>query len=231
MPFCPSCGAAYREQTTECRTCHVPLTDSVPEVLLPPGEIRWTNVYEGSGLTLRAVEESLRGRGFDVIRLPGTAKEMYAVPVGRQPEQVVHRLAIPEVQFESRQVDVEAAIAAGTLSEENEDAIREAEEDYDVRGCPRCLLFFHENYTVCPGCNVELVPAVECFEEGQSEPDRVIVGHGTQAEVKALEAKLRAVGLDAQSFEVEDWPIDVVDLSWSELTDRTADAEAALGLS
>jgi hypothetical protein len=134
------------------------------------------------------------------------------------------------VEFEARQAEVEAIVGAAQPTTEIPDAVLEAEEDYDVRGCPSCLLFFHENYAHCPGCQTELVPAVECFEEGQAEPDRVIVGHGTQDQVKALEQRLRAVGLDAQTFEVEDWPVDVVDLSWAELTDRTAEAEVALGL-
>jgi len=122
------------------------------------------------------------------------------------------------------------AVATAGLLEENPNAELEAEEDYDVRGCPACLLYFHDTYQNCPGCGAELLPAVDCFEEGQTAPDRVIVGHGSDAEVKDVAARLTAVGLDAQASAVEDWPVSVVDVPWTELTDRTAEVETTLGL-
>jgi hypothetical protein len=156
--------------------------------------------------------------------------EVYPIEASRGPELGLHSLAIPREEHEARREEVEALVGAGGGPAENRAAALEAEEDYDVRGCPSCLLYFHENYQHCPGCGAELLPAVECFEEGQTAPDRVIVGHGTDAEAKELEARLRAAGLDAQASAVEDWPVSVVDVSWQELTDRTAEVETAIGM-
>ena len=77
-----------------------------------------------------------------------------------------------------------------------------AEEGFDVRACPSCGFFFHDTYIACPGCAAELVPAVEVFEDGQLEPDRVIVCHGEPEEMDWLGGELRKAGFDAESFEV-----------------------------
>ena len=228
MPFCPSCGAAYQGSSPDCPECHSALATPVPEVEPASRVQNWITVYRGAGVQLRSVEAGLEAQGFSVARLHELNSEPSATWQHRGSEVAIYELSIPESEYRARQPEVQALVAAGSQSVENPDAVREAEEDYDVRGCPRCLLYFHENYTRCPGCEADLVPAVECFEEGQAEPDRVIVGHGTEAAVKSLETRLRDQGFDAQSFEVEGWTVDVVDLPWRELTDRTAEAAAVL---
>lgn len=228
MSFCPTCGAAYRTQLSECPACHVALSDTLIEATVSSKQAAWISIYRGYGVQLRQVEEALRQQGFAVARLH-IEKLLSPVPPHQGSDSTYYKLTIPEDQYLARQQEVQTLVAAGG-TEENPDAVQAAEEDYDVRGCPQCVLYFHENYSVCPGCETELVPAVECFEDGQAEPDRVIVGHGTEAAVKTLEERLRAVGFDAQSFEVEGWSVDVIDLPWEELTDRTAEVETILGL-
>jgi len=230
MPFCPTCGAAYRAALPECPYCHVALIDTLPDQSVPSSAASWITVYKGCGIELRLVEERLLSQGLTVTRLHAESVQYNSRPLHLGGDFVHYKLAIPEDQYLQRRQELEALIAAVSGSEEDPAAILEAEEDYDVRGCPRCILYFHENYAVCPGCDTELVPAVECFEDGQMEPDRVIVAHGSQAAVKALEARLKAAGFDAQAFEVEGWTVDGVDLPWSELTGRTTEAEVILGL-
>lgn len=229
MLICPSCGATHREGFTECATCRVLLVEesqaSSPQ---PPGE--WVEIFRGVGVRTRSVEESLVQAGFQVVRLPGESVEVFPIEASRGPELGMHTLAIPRAEHEARRDEVESLVGAGRTRADNRAAALEAEEDYDVRGCPACLLYFHENYQHCPGCGAELLPAVDCFEEGQTAPDRVIIGHGTDPEVKELEARLKTAGLDAQASAVEDWPVSVVDVSWEELTDRTAEVEQAIGL-
>jgi hypothetical protein len=198
---------------------------------LPGAEkIDWIAIYKGEGIRMRSLEAGLRHHGFDVIQLPEDPRAFPEVPPHVGSEVRSYRVAIPEDQYHARRVEVETLLASVQADAEDPEAMREAEEDFDVRACPECLLFFHENYSVCPECASALVPAVECFEEGQAEPDRVIVGHGPEAVVKQLEARLQEAGFDAQSFEIEGWSLDVVDLPWGELTDRTAEAETILGL-
>lgn len=230
MPFCPTCGAAYRTRLPECPTCHVELSDTPDEATVPSAQPAWITVYSGHGVQLRQVEEGLRQQGFVVARLHVEAEPFNPVPPHRGSDAAYYRLTIPEDQYLARQQEVHTLVAAAGGMEEDPDAVREAEEDYDVRACPQCLLYFHENYSACPGCEAELVPAVECFVDGQAEPDRVIVGHGTEAAVKELAARLQTDGFDAQAFEVEGWTVDVVDLPWGELTDRTAEIETVLGI-
>lgn len=230
MPFCPTCGAAYRTSLPECPACHVELDETPPEPSPLSAKPKWVTVYQGVGVQLRSIEERLRAQGFSVTQLHGHSAEMVPLPLHLGHEAVLYKLMLPEDEYLSREAEVRALVAAGGVTAEDADAIREAEEDYDVRGCPQCVLYFHEQYAACPGCETALVPAVECFADGQAEPDRVIVGHGTEAAVKALETRLREAGFDAQSFEVEGWTVDVVDLPWVELIDRTTVAKDILGL-
>lgn len=230
MPFCPNCGAAYRAALPECPACHVALRDTPPDETAPAVAATWITVYKGCGIQLRLAEERLRSQGFSVTRLHADSAQYNSRPLHLGSDLVLYKLSIPDDQYLRRRQEVEALLAAGSGSEEDPAAILQAEEDYDVRGCPRCLLYFHENYAVCPGCEAELVPAVECFEDGQAEPDRVIVGHGNEAAVTSLAARLQEADFDAQAFEVEGWTVAGVDLPWSELTDRTAEAEIILGL-
>lgn len=229
MLYCPSCGAAHPDHLSICPVCGVPLVETPgrPPVT-PPGE--WVTVYRGTGVGFRAVQASLEEAGIQTVRLPGEGVELFPIEASRGSEVILYALAIPAETYEARREEVDALIAAGSGTEADAEAAREAEEDYDVRGCPTCLLFFHRNYARCPGCGAELAPAVDCFDEGEAAPDRVIVGDGDETSVRELEGQLREAGFDAQAVAVEGWPVNAVDLPWEEVMDRTAEAETVLGL-
>src|SRR5688572_13954518 len=220
MPVCPSCGSEL--EAGRCPAC------SAPPGGEPAGSERWMRVYTGPGRVVDMVETTLRLSGISVVRLPGERAEVFPNANAHGTEHLaIHTLAVPAEQYDARWPQIDAAImaAGGGDPEPDTDAMAEAEEDYDVRACPRCVLYLHETYSECPGCGTELVPAVECFVAGQLEPDRVIVSHGTVEAAKALADELRQAGFNAEAFEVEDWPVAVVDLPWRELTERTAEAE------
>ena len=142
-----------------------------------------------------------------------------------------YELRVPAAYAETHRDQIEEAIRSSSWEGGpalNEAAEAEAEEDYDVRACPACVLYFHQNFAACPGCGSELVPAVEVFEEGQAEPDRVIVAAGPVEHAKAVGERLKAAGFTAEAFEVDGWAVAAVDLPWRELTDRTREAEGLL---
>jgi len=186
-------------------------------------------IYSGRSPQFDLVDDTLRQAGFTTARKHEDPASPYPTTVMGVGGLVAFKLFISREEYDSRRDEVELIVRElGGGAGEDPGAIAEAEEDYDVRGCPKCGLFFHDTYQRCPGCDTELVPAVEIFDEGQLEPDRVIVGHGTEPEVHALQRRLHDAGFDAQAFEVDDWTADVVDVPWSELTDRTANVEAVL---
>jgi hypothetical protein len=196
--------------------------------IIEPEDAGWVEVYTGKGVQLRQVEAQLQRAGIDVVRLQSAEALPYPV-ITHQPETAYYALRVPIDQVKAYHEEIEAAVSAATGEPTPDlEAMAEAEEDYDVRACSRCLLFLHHTYTLCPGCGSALVPAVECFGPEQMEPDRVIVRDGAEAEMKALALRLEAAGFDGEAFAVEDWPVAVVDLPWSQLTARTAEAEALL---
>jgi hypothetical protein len=229
MPYCPSCNAEYRAGFTECADCRVPLTATMTETQVPAtGD--WVPVYTGKGLELAAIEENLKRRGFAVVRGP-VEQSGVSIPVGvlGTNAAALYTLAVPASQAETRGGELERAIAeVSGAAPGDPEAMAEAEQDYDVRGCPACGRFFHDNYAACPGDREPLVPAVEVFEEGQLEPERVIVGDGPEPQAQELAERLRAAGFDARAGTPGGWPTALVDLPWSELTARTEAAEAAL---
>ncbi|MFN3651605.1 MAG: hypothetical protein ACK47B_18670 [Armatimonadota bacterium] len=227
MTYCPECGAAFSNWTENCPDCDVPLEQDA-EAAVPQAE--WVRVYTGAGQPLRVVEGNLKAMGIPVVRLPGEGLSQYPfTTIGMADETLLWSLAVPADVHRTRADLVGMAVtAAQSVRDGDEEAIAEAEEDYDVRGCPECLLFFHDTYEACPGCGQALVPAVEIFEEGQLEPDRVVVGHGTAEKAKALAQRLEAAGFGAEAFEMEGWSVAAVELPWGELTTRTAQAEAVL---
>ena len=87
-------------------------------------------------------------------------------------------------------------------------------------------LLLHKAYTECPGGDWVLVPAVEILEEGQLEPDDVVVADGPVEEMTALTARLQDAGFNPTIATPEGWPMTLVTLPWGELTDRTVEAEA-----
>lgn len=229
MPFCPDCRAEYRDGFTRCADCDV---DLVPDLDGVPNLDGWVGVYTGPEASVRLVEMRLKAFGIPSQRLPGphaagAMSEFYT------PHLAGYQLLVPGGAAERQADRIAEAVRSGAApgaADEDPAAMAEAEEDYDVRACPACALYFHDNYAACPGCGAPLVPAVEIFEAGQAEPDRVIIADGDPAAARALSARLREAGFAAEAFEVEGWPVAAVDLPWSELIDRTAEAEQLTGL-
>lgn len=233
MPFCPTCGAEYQPGVARCSDCDVPLTDAPPAPEYPAvaSDTPWVDVYTGQGVLAEALESLLNTAGITTVkavnRLMPSVPQISSPTIGQALAWLT--LSVPEDQYTARRGEIEAAVAEVTGgAAANAEAVAEAEEDYDVRGCPTCVLYFHENFSACPGCGTALLPAVEIFAEGQAEPDRVIVAAGDESAMKALAGRYAAAGFGAQAVAVDGWAVAAVDLSWAELTGRTAEAEAIL---
>lgn len=192
-------------------------------------ETNWVPVFTGRGPVLDLLQQELEARGVTVVRHPYLELGgQFEVGIFATQNASVYTLCVPQEQLEARREEIEAAVQASAGRGEGDlDAQAEAEEDYDVRACTVCRRFFHDNYPLCPEHGGTLVPAVECFAEGQLDPDRVIVGHGYGAET--LAQRLQAAGFDAQMVNPIGWKQHrAVDLPWSELTSRTKEAEEIL---
>ena len=242
MPFCPTCKTEYRPGFHTCAECRIALVDELePEAEPeepeadeqgPTPEREWYKIYTGVTAVVERIEAYLESMHVPFVRLPGESVEL--APVGRVrhigPDLTLWAVAVPADLYEQFQDQIDRAVHAGRLAagDADEDAEAHAEEMYDVRGCPECAFFFSEAYAVCPGCGVELVPAVEIFEDGQFEPDRVIIADGDGPEADALTVRLKEAGFDAESFEVDGWDVSAVDLPWSELSTREAEIEELL---
>jgi hypothetical protein len=195
-----------------------------------PVEVEWVRIYTGNGLGPGLLEEDLKSRGIPAVRMPfeeaGAATE--TAIFGQ--EGTTFTIAVPAGEYASRRPEVDEAVAAvaGGLAGDPA-AMAEAEEDYDVRGCPACDLYFHHQFTTCPGCGSELLPAVECFEEGQLEPEYVVLRHGPEAELQASGAGLEAAEFHPRIRLLPGEAGALLELPWSELTDRTGEAERLAG--
>jgi len=241
MPTCPKCSAAYDAGLLECPACGAaliqetePREDDAVDLdetgARGADDVEWTPVHTASGLSLRAVEDDLESRGITFVRLPAENIAAMEVGVFGTQELALYTLAVPADQYALRRAEIEAAIAAMQASSLGDPALQaEAEEDYDVRGCPSCRRYYHGSYAECPGTGEPLLPAVECFEVDQTEPERVVVVSGAPAEMGRLAARLTAAGFNPSVETPEGWPVALVELSWDELTARTAEAQAALG--
>jgi predicted amidophosphoribosyltransferase len=233
MPFCPQCGTEYRPGFTTCADCEVALTDAPPEPTAAAEaeeeDADWVGIYTGTGRPVDLIESMLKGNGLPVVRLAGEETEIIPTALApAAPHLAVETLAVPGEVYERHRAMIDGAInAAGVAAGEEDEAARaEAEQDFDVRGCPECGLYFHDFFTACPGCGTELVPAVELFTDAQAEPDRVIVAAGLDLPMKDLGERLKAAGFDAEAFSVEEWLVAAVDVPWRELTERTPELEA-----
>jgi hypothetical protein len=239
MAVCPSCGEEYEEGVLECPKCRAaleglnePLNEELLEALSSPAvepdspAPAWVPIYSGHGPALDLLEDDLRGRGFEVARTP--AEDVQSLPAGVVGAQDPYfRLSVPATQYQARHEEVAAALVETTGgSASDPEAMAEAEEDYDLRGCPECRVYFHSSHTACPGCGKSLVPAVEVFDEGQLEPDAVVLRHGTAEEMQPLAARLQGAGFNATVDQPAGWPVSVLCLPWPELTDRTRELEA-----
>jgi uncharacterized OB-fold protein len=233
MPFCPACRSEYRAGFTQCSDCGAELVDELPvseTAEAEPGHDDWVVVYEGTAGSLKVIENRLRAMLIPCVTLPAAAQPMGALAEYDTPHLVVSRLLVPPEIYDLQQRAIEMAVVTGSAEAGEVDVavIQEASEDYDVRACPQCVYYFHDSYLTCPGCGAELLPAVEVFEEGQIEPDRVVVYSGPEADAQEVAGRLQAAGFAAEAFGVEDWPVFAADLPWRELINRTTDAEAVL---
>lgn len=231
MPFCPTCRTEYRDGFSRCADCDLELVAALPadETYSAPD---WVPVHSGPDASVRVIEMRLRAFGIPTERVPARP-DLGALSEFHTPHLAGYQVLVPVEHTEQSRELIDEAIRSSSWEggpTEDAEAVAQAYEDYDVRACPECRLFFHEPFSVCPGCGTELVPAVEAFSQGQAEPDRVIVAVGLSDGIKALRDRLAEAGFGAEAFEVEGWPVAAVDLPWRELTDRTADAECLLGL-
>lgn len=232
MATCPSCGAAHEDDDLECPACHAALNpeDNPVDPAARPdaGAGLWQPIFTGHGAQLGLLTGELTSMGITVVRNPyPRAGATFEVGIFGTDEASNYTLSVPQEEYAARYEEIEAAVASLTQPPSGDpQAIAEAEEDFDVRACPVCRRFFHECYSVCPAHSAELLPAVECFREGQLEADRVIVAHGTDAAHVA--ERLGAAGFEARSETLPQSSVTVVDVPWRALTDRTSEVERAL---
>jgi hypothetical protein len=230
MPFCPQCQTEYQNGASRCADCDVDLVPHLIREYARGDGSNWVSVYQGPDVSVRMIEMRLRAFGIPTQRL-AAEPTFGALTEFHTPHLAGYKLMVPTEAAQADRERIESAIKSSSWEggpEEDAAAAAEAEEDYDVRACASCGLYFHDNYTHCPGCGAELVAAVEVFEAGQLEPDRVIVADGIAAEARTLAERFCAAGFGAEAFEVEGWPVCAVDLPWGELIDRTEEAEALL---
>lgn len=204
---------------------------TVAPIASPEPAGNWLPLYTGAGPTLGLVQTELETLGLTVVRLPFEVGAGPEVGVLGTTETAVYTLSAPADQVAAHTTEIDSVLDAitGRDDEANSAAQAEAEQDYDVRGCPTCARFFHDTYVACPGDDTELVPAVDCFTEGQLEPDVVIVAHGEPPDGAApVVMRLEAAGLHPRSETPPGWPVVIVALPWGELTDQTEAVEAAL---
>ena len=228
MPYCPECGTEYREGFTTCRDCDVALTDTPPpaDTQDEPEEEEWTPVYTGRGVLLDVLDERLKALEIRTVR---TAFEQGGSEAVFGTQTSIYTLLVPKEVHQERREEIEEVVASANREyQESGTAATEAEQDYDVRGCLECGLYFHDVFEVCPGCEAPLVPAVELFSDDQLEPDRVIVAAGLDLPMKDLAERLQKAGFDAEAFSVEEWLVAAVDVPWGELTGRTEELEPLL---
>jgi hypothetical protein len=223
MPFCPSCRTEYREGFVECADCKVPLVEHPG----PPDEL-WVDVYTGRGVALRAVEDELERLGIPVARgHSDILGATFDVGIFGTTEMTPYVLSVPQSAYQERRAEIEAAVAVAEAKEPvDPTAEAEAEEDYYVMACPVCVRYFHQPPPACPGCGAALVPAVECFAEGQAAPDAVIVGYGEES--GPLFARLEQADFHPVAVRPPGWDRTAVELPWSEVREQTAELDTLL---
>lgn len=208
--------------------------DAVSPASTPPNansdpEAEWLAVYSGSGPQLSFVESELVALGLPVLRVPPEDVGNPEVGVFGSRELAIYELRVPQAELASRGQEVAALLASLKAdTAESLSAQAEAEQDYDVRACPTCRVFFHDFFAMCPNDGATLVPAVECLPAGVSEPQSVVLAVGEEAELQAPEARLRAAGLTPAVTRPQGWSQAALTLPWTELVAETVAAEAAV---
>lgn len=230
MPYCPACEAEYKPGVTRCPDCDVELVAALPPAppALSPSD--WVVVCKEKGSILDGIEDALTKRGIRVVRGEAEAPG-FNQPVGifGTTAGALYTLSVPVDELAARRDEIEAVIAELTGAEPGDAAAQaEAEQDYDVRGCPDCRLFYHDNYAACPLTGTALVPAVEIFAADQLEPDIVVLADGSPEALQGAAARLQAGGLHPQVLQPAGPAVSLLAVPWLELTEQTEAVEGAI---
>ena len=228
MAYCPTCGVEYREGYTTCADCDTALSAEAPKNGAAPQD--WVEVYTGRGVLLDMAEDDLTRRGLTVTRMPYQDLGGREVGIFGTQEASLYRLMVPGEEYAARAEEIAAGIAQSVNAPpEDPAAMAEAEQDYDVRGCPTCRRYFHSSFSVCPCDGTALLPAVEVFANEQLEPGEVIVKDGPRAELGEPCARLLSAGFTATIIHPGDCATALLCIPWEELTARTEAAITAIG--
>lgn len=226
MPVCPSCSAEIEAGATICAACGAVLAGATPAVEV--ADPSWVQVYTGTGVALRMVQDELERLGIPVASghsdIIGEPDVLGALAV---PDVMHYTLAVPPDVYTERREEIDGVVGAASATEPVDPAaVAEAEEDYNIQACPSCLRYFHQPPPTCPGSGEPLVPAVECFTEGQTAPERVVVRWGPQPEMEALQATLTAAGFEAVVDTLWGPERASVEVAWHQVADRTRELDS-----
>ncbi len=234
MAVCPNCRAEYLPDAERCGECGIQLQQDPPAGEPLRVDDTWVPVLSAHEIALDLMRDVLAALEIPSARIGRTdLGPIFAVNVPGGIESKFDTVVVPPGVYEARRDDIDAAVESIRQGEQGDaQAMAEAEEDWDVTGCPNCHCFFHmppdEAGAACPGCGASLVPAVEVMAEGQLTPGRVIVHFGAEQEARALAARLEGAGFHPSVEGPRGWTAYAVELPWAELTDRTREAEAIL---
>lgn len=226
MPVCPSCSAEVEAGASVCPTCGAAVGGEAPAVEV--ADPSWVQVYTGTGVALRMVRDELERLGIPVASghsdIIGDPDVLGALAV---PDIMHYTLAVPPDLYAERREEIDGVVGAAADTEPADpQAMADAEEDYNIQACPSCMRYFHLPPPTCPGSGEPLVPAVDCFAEGQTAPERVVVRWGPQAEMEALQAKLAGAGFEAVVDTVWGPNLTAVEVAWHQVADRTGEIDA-----
>ncbi|MBM3458193.1 MAG: hypothetical protein FJX77_06645 [Armatimonadetes bacterium] len=186
-------------------------------------------VYSGYGTARQTVERELHRLGIPFQTGDRAGSSPGAVGALQTENSQTRSIWVTEEEYNANQDRIEAILAeVNPASHGDQFAMQEAEEDYDVRGCPACMRFYHDCFAACPLCAGELVPGVELLDADQTEPDCVVVAVGPETDMVNLMARLRVLDFAAEAGRAGRPTLALLTLPWTELVDRTAEAEALL---
>src|SRR6266542_3659852 len=140
MPVCPACGADVEDGAAQCGAC----AEVMAARAAASADETWVPIFTGRGMEVELVQDDLLRLGIPVERVSDPEDESAALPVGiGTAEQAFYRLVVPPEVYAGQQAQIEEAIALAT-GRGDPSAMADAEEDYDVQGCPRCRRYFHQ---------------------------------------------------------------------------------------